>query len=103
MREHETKVEAFSELYSIGQRVLRHSRTTQSNNLNVLYEWASYALYRQSVGAGLEELAGRALDQCLKQQLVRTRIMNNAQRALQAQIGADLVQVELEEIGQRVS
>jgi len=85
-REHETRAEAFRGLWEVGQKVLRHSKNNQATCLNVLYEWASYALYRESVHGKLRDMGSRAVGQWQLQEVVGARVRNQAQRALQKQI-----------------
>jgi len=59
----------------------------QSGNLlECSVEWASYALYRESVHGKLRDMGSRAVGQWQLQEVVGARVRNQAQRALQKQI-----------------
>ena len=62
-RQFESKEEALGFLYSLGQRVLKQEQTNKKVNFEILYEWGSYALYRQNMQGELMEMAGRARGQ----------------------------------------
>jgi hypothetical protein len=101
MIRYETKEESLGNLLVLGQKVLHHEQTQKTENFNVLYEWASYALYRDSTSATLTDMGSRAVEQWVRQQSVAASLESTAQRALQHQISTHIdTQRSLHDIGQ---
>ena len=49
LRGFETRDEAQASLSKFGQKVLTYESTVKKPNFDILYEWGSYALYRNQV------------------------------------------------------
>ncbi|GMH62424.1 hypothetical protein TrST_g13562 [Triparma strigata] len=101
LRGFETRDEAAAKLAELGQKVLTYERTVKMANFDILYEWGSYALYRNQVYTELSGIAYRANSQWYKRQATQKSIEAMAQKALQHQIAIHSEnQAQLEATGQ---
>lgn len=100
MREIEGKETAFKALSSLGARALKQSNVAFERNYGILYEWGSYALYRDRVYGELSEGAQRALEQWGFRDKEQIGIERMAQKALHHQLTTqEEARVKLEEEG----
>ncbi|GMI17224.1 hypothetical protein TrLO_g1334 [Triparma laevis f. longispina] len=101
MRGYETREEAQAKLAEVGQKVLTYERGVKMANFDILYEWGSYALYRNQVYTELSGMANRANKQWYARQAAQKSIEAMAQKALQHQISVHPSnQTSLEATGQ---
>ena len=61
LRGFETRDEAQAHLSKFGQKVLTYESTVKKPNFDILYEWGSYALYRNQVFGELSRMGSNAV------------------------------------------